>query len=111
MLMNKDYYIGQGDTEDPLRATLYDRKTGEPLDLTDRTVTFSMRTKVGEVLVDNEAAVVEEPKTAGKVHYVWKPGDTDVPGVHWGRFLVEVAEDRQYSAPNDTYINVHVTPF
>ena len=109
-MLNDTFHIGQGDTQDPLRATIYQEDGVTPVDLTGATVTFSMKTDLGAELVAAGVAVVENPPTAGVVRYDWQTGDTDVAGEHVARFKVTVPAG-VFSAPNESYITVHVTSF
>lgn len=109
-MLNRDFYIGHGDTLDSLVAVLYEEDGVTPVDLTGKTVTFSMHTELGaEVIEDAEAEVVGDP-LEGRVAYHWAEGDTDTPGTFFGRFVV-TSSDGRFSAPNEDAITVHITQF
>jgi hypothetical protein len=65
---------------------------GEPVDLTNATVTFSMRPERGSTLVVNggDVQLATDPTTGG-VRYDWQDGDTDVPGDYLGWWSVTPA--------------------
>ena len=112
MLKNTTFDIGQGDTDDPLYATLYMEGTTTPIDLTNvDSVKFSMRTPLGDIVIDEvDAEVVGEDQKLGRVRYLWHDGDTDIAGTFQGRFRV-YRDGKRFYAPNKGYIRVNITPF
>jgi len=110
-VLNSEFFIGQGDTKDPIRVTVYHEYTNTPVNLAGLTVTFSMVTDLGAVIVDDQPAVIDGLTSDGKVYYEWQDGDTDIAGDFRGRFKFTDQFGKVFSAPNEGYIAVHVTKF
>ena len=78
------HYIIVGDRQLPI-GVICERADGTVVDLTGKTVKFSMITDAGTAKVDNVAATLNDA-TAGKVQYSWAAADVDTAGVFWGYF-------------------------
>lgn len=115
------FFMKQGDLRPYIGASLVD-ENGDPLDLTDASVTFSMRKKPSAnkpgggatVVIDAAAAsVTDEP--GGVVEYQWVDGDTDVVGEFQAEFRIEwPTEDppdvKPETYPQNGYIIVVIRP-
>lgn len=101
------WYITQGDNWPPITATLTD-SDGQATDLTGATVTFSMRTAAGEVLIDKASCAITD-QVAGMVMYTWQTGDTDTAGEHQAEFEVTNGTHIQ-TYPNDSFLLISIRP-
>lgn len=73
------YFLYQGNLEPPLLYQI--KELGQPVDLTNKTVTFSMRTAGSSVLeLDHVSGVTIIDAATGMVSWDWSLGQTDRPG-------------------------------
>jgi hypothetical protein len=97
-----------GDVAPPPSAVLTDAR-GLPLDLAGvQTVKFRLVEYHSDtVRVDNQVASVlqveNDPNTLGWVVYYWRPGDTSVPGLYRGFFVVDWGNGPQTFPPTGDY--------
>lgn len=99
------HYLGTGDLLPIITATLLDRD-GDPVNLTEATVTFRMRNHGnGHIAVAGAAAEVVGDATDGNVRYVWQAGDTDQPGEYRAEWIVTI-DSKQQTVPNDGWVPV-----
>jgi CO dehydrogenase nickel-insertion accessory protein CooC1 len=100
------------DTGPPVRGQIVSSYNGQPVDLTNSTITFIMYrfsddgTRVAVVDTD---ATIELPETEGFVRYDWSAGDTETIGNHQALFQV-VYEGGvvKESYPNKGYIEIRI---
>ena len=106
------FIVKKNDTRPVLRAQLFapdPNNAGQnaAVDLTLATgITFILGKK-GATSPKFEAAAVIEDAAAGKVMYVWAPGDTDTVGTWAGEFEVKWGSDTQ-TFPSDSYITIKI---
>ncbi len=100
------FIIKQYDTLPSLEATLIDAE-GNPVDLTTKSVTFSMRSRDNPSLVITGLAVKVDAVN-GIVAYQWGPGNTNTPGAYLGEFRVTYSNGPRETFPSDGYIEISV---
>jgi hypothetical protein len=76
--------------------------------LTGCTVTFTLRSATGRVLIDRAAASIVVP-LEGRVSYAWQPGDTDTLGIHEAEWIVTYPGGAQMTVPNKGYDKIEVS--
>lgn len=101
-----NFTIKQNDTSPAIKAILLD-SDDNPVNLTGASVSFHMTNFVGNEVVVDDDAVVNDP-TAGIVYYQWSPGDTAESGKHKAEFEVTFLDGEIETFPNDDYITVIV---
>lgn len=103
-----DFQIKSGDRL-PAISTILKRSNGQPVDLTTATsVHFVMRDLTASApMVDQPATVVGSP-TLGQVTYFWADGDTAVPGIYDGSWVVHFADGERQTLPTDDYLEIEV---
>jgi hypothetical protein len=106
--MMKVFHIKQNDTAPAIGSDLLDAAKNA-VDLTGATVRFNMRSEGGELVVDNQIAVVTNA-VAGAVRYDWQPEDTAIPGICYAEFEVTYANGNVETFPNSSNIKVRVAP-
>ena len=100
-----DVVLKRGDTRHAIRAVLKDA-AGNPVDLTDCSVAFSMASLGWSTVIDR-AVYVRDAK-AGEVWVVWAPGETSVSGVYRAEFSVQYPDNRKETFPNDGYLSIKI---
>ncbi len=80
---------------------------GLALNLTACTVTFTMRSRAGVVIVDAQPAVIVTA-LEGRVKYVWAAGNTDVIGTHDAEWVVTYPGAKQMTVPNRGYDQIEI---
>ena len=100
------FTIKQYNTVPSLEATLVDY-LGQPVNLTDATVAFAMRSKDNPNLVVSGAATIVDA-LAGRVVYQWGVSNTNTAGSYFAEFIVTYPNGGKESFPNSDYIQVHV---
>lgn len=106
--MASDFSIRQGTLAPSLTATLLDG-AGAPINLTDATGTFRMRSQVGGALAVDRAVIVVSA-LAGTVRVDWQAPDTAVPGTYNAEFLIVLGNGLTEAVPSREYLTVTVTP-
>lgn len=107
MSMTIDFFMKRNDTLPQMSAVLRDEQ-GQPVDLTDATVRFHMKSVDGDTpKIDREGQSVGDP-TTGRVTYDWTTEDTDEAGVFFAEWEVSFAGGDQATYPNDGYYVVQV---
>lgn len=101
-----NFTIKENDTSPALRAILLDNEEN-PVNLSGASVDFHMTNYVGNEVVVNSTATVEEP-AEGIVRYEWGAGDTADSGRYKAEFEVEFLDGKVETFPNDDYITVIV---
>lgn len=101
-----NFAIVRGDELPHLTATLTQSRA--PIDLTNCTVEFEMVPVAGGASIGG-ACVVDSP-TAGTVHYVWQPGDTDAAGSYQGQFRVTYGTGDVITVPTIGVITISIEP-
>ncbi len=81
---------------------------GLHIDLTSCTVTFTMRSRSGVVIVDAQPAVITQANQ-GRVKYVWAAGNTDVIGTHDAEWVVTYPGAKQLTVPNRGYDQIEIS--
>lgn len=103
-----DFAIKKGDLFPTLITTLeYD--DGSPVDLTGYdALEFSMRwpDRPDTPIIGGAPTIIGDPEN-GVVEYVWKPGETDIPGVYQAKWRVTYPEGKE-TFPNNTYAEIRV---
>jgi len=94
-----------GDLRPYLRCQIISRATGQPVNVTGATVTFSMRV-IGGTNVINEAAGAVEAGDDGIIRYAWQTSDTATAGSYQGEFFVDAGSGNKFSVPQDGYISI-----
>ena len=75
-------YIKQGARDPALVVTLND-ESGTAVNVSAATsITLTMRTKNGTVLINQQTMSFVTDGTDGQVSYAWQAGSTDTPGEH-----------------------------
>lgn len=111
MSMTPSYWIGQGDSADPLTFTPEDAD-GNTANLSGyESVTFRMRKpNVQARKVDTDVgATVVDPGPTNHLQYDWSPADTDEPAVYGFYFLVAVTGGATRRFPNKGYAYLEIT--
>src|SRR5690348_3139484 len=100
------FTIGQGDTRPELVTVLEEEDTGDVIDLTGATVTFTM-TYVNEdgsladaPTVDDEPCSVTD-ETGGEVSYTFTSADTATAGEYDAEFQITFGDGGIETVPND----------
>ena len=104
--MAEQFYIAQGTRAPALECLCEDNDGRFPL-VGVTLPRFSLWGPSGEVIVDEEAAVVVDP-VLGRIRYSWAAGDTDIQGYHKGRFFVTIA-GRTIAFPSHGFIQVNIS--
>lgn len=107
-----DAYIKQGDTLPAIQSTLTDA-SGNPVNVTGGTVTFSMTQHIGgtAALAAGTATFTAGGGSVGIVTYAWQASDTATAGVYFAEWLYKAAGGAgQERFPNDGYLTVVVLP-
>ncbi len=96
------YYVKRGDSLPPAEAQLL-KEDKTPLNLTDASVRFLVRTAPrGGVLLIGRPAVVSDIE-GGKVLYAWQDGDTESPGTYVVEWEVTFLDGKKVTVPTDSY--------
>lgn len=100
------FTIKQYNTLPLLEATLLD-PNNQPVDLSNATVTFTMRSRDTDTrVIAGDAIVIDELE--GKVAYPWSSLDTSFSGAYHGEFVVTYQDGGIESFPNSAYIEINV---
>lgn len=102
-----DFYIKQNDTLPAIVSTLADA-TYTPVNLTGATVTFSMVSQGGTVVISKKTATVNNA-VGGQVQYAWAAGDTATADVYLAEWEVTFAGGGVETFPNDSSLRIQVT--
>ena len=104
-----DFTFKQGDLEPSLAVSLVGA-TGFPVDVSAATdVRFRMGNTLTRVELFSRIVTIEDPVT-GQLVYDWQAGDTDVPGVYYGEFVVNWALGRPQTYPESGYLVIAIEP-
>jgi len=76
--------------------------------LTGCTVTLTMRSATGRVLINEAPATIDAP-LEGRVSYAWQVGDTNTIGIHEIEWIVTYPGGRQMTVPNKGYDKIEVS--
>jgi len=102
----KIFKLKTGDTQ-PISISLTDAETGDAIDLTDATATFTM------VLADNDRTVkVDEAEaevyeaTNGEVRYNFVASDVDTVGEYYGFFEITYSGGKKQTVPADDSLKI-----
>jgi FlaG/FlaF family flagellin (archaellin) len=107
MASETDFYIKQDDTAPALEAQLCD-SSGDPVDLTDTSVSFVMQPVGGDTKTISAMATIDDP-TNGMVSYNWADGDTQTAGYYNAEFIVsDSSTQTDETFPNTQYISIKV---
>ena len=101
-----DLIIRQGDTTPLLQQTILDA-SGNAMNLTGATVTFTLRALTSNQPVVNATAQILNAAT-GLVQYAWTASDTATPGLYMGEFHVTLSGGGTYTYPNDGYLDIWI---
>jgi baseplate upper protein BppU len=82
---------------------------GNPVNLSGGTVKFTMTLKTATTPKISLATATIVSASLGTVKYTWAGNDTDTPGHYKAEFEVIIG-GKKFSAPNYTYLNVHILP-
>lgn len=101
------FLIKQGDRFPDLTTTVRD-ENGDAVDLTDATLTFSMRKArdPDTVVVDAAEAALVNDGAYGEISYAWGPDDTEEPGTYEAEFHITPQAGDKFRVPTDGYIAV-----
>ena len=107
---NKDdpdvFYIKQGDLL-PLIGGF--PEPAADIDLTGSTITFSMQSESGDVVINNVAASIVTATPIPEVSYTWTGTDTAKHGKFIGEFRATYATgSKPLSIPNFEYIKIFI---
>lgn len=80
---------------------------GLALNLTACTVTFTMRSRAGVVIVDAQPATIVTA-LEGRVKYVWQAGNTAITGIHDAEWIVTYPGGKEMTVPNRGYDQVEI---
>lgn len=108
--------IKKGDTRTAIAANLKSPK-GNPVDLTGTEVRFKMLPTRRNYLnkpvrsncsayIDREALIMDAE--AGRVAFVFEPGETDQRGIMYGEFKVTYVDGSIETFPNSGYIIINI---
>lgn len=100
------HHLGVGDTLTPLTRTL--KQSGSVVNLTGKTVTFTMVNEDGTVIVNAASATVNTPATAGEVYYSFQAADVLLPGVFYGWFVVTSAGKTDTFPADGRELEIHI---
>lgn len=101
------FYITQDDENPALDATLTD-SDGDPVDLSNATVEFSLAEPRGRGNIFTKAVTVVTAAD-GEVRYSWDAEDTSEPGRYRGEFIVTYSDGTTQRFPNWTYHTVVIS--
>lgn len=96
-----------GDRLPEVEVTLYGAD-GQVVDLTDATVTFTLASTDGRVLINKAAATVVTP-ASGLVRYSWGVSDLSSPGTYRCEWIATFPGGRQMTFPNRGYDTIELT--
>jgi hypothetical protein len=102
--MSLIFNIGEGDTSPGLDFAL----TPTSIILTGATAVFRWRPVGTETWINEEPAIVQVPTGTPTLRYAWKTGETDVPGLYEGQFVVTYLDSTIETFPNSEFITVSV---
>lgn len=102
-----DQTLKRGDLRSPLRAQLYDRATGEAVDLTLATAVAFYFSFDPDLPGSNGACTVIDAAT-GVVEYQWQAGDTDTAGQLLGEFKVTWPSGLPQTFPSRRYLHIEI---
>lgn len=106
--MTNTFYIKRNDTRPEINIIVIDESSGNPLNLTGATATFSMKKAGASAPKITRAAAQIADAAAGKVKYSWATGDTNDPGIYRAEFEVTFSGGGKATFPGDGYIEVHI---
>lgn len=96
-----------GDRLPEVEVSLYGAD-GQVVDLTDATVTFTLASNDGRVLIDKAAATVVTA-ASGLVRYSWDADDLSAPGRYRCEWIATFPGGRQMTFPNRGYDTIELT--
>jgi hypothetical protein len=102
--MSLIFNIGEGDTSPGLDFAI----TPTSIVLTGASVIFRWRPVGAETWVNAEPATVQVATVTPTLRYVWKPGETDTPGLYEAQFVVTYGDSTVETFPNSEFITVSV---
>ncbi len=83
-------------------------QNGNPLNLTNASVTFHMTDYyTGEVIVNAAATILQlntNAATFGQVAYYWQTSDTATPGLYLAWWIVNFGSGPQHTPPDDSFL-------
>lgn len=100
--------IKQGDLYPPIEATLKNRKTGQPIDLTNAvSVEFRMRNRVSGAIISGVGAFAHRKQ--GRVRYQWVAGNTAIVGDYDCEWVVTWPGPAPQTVPSSGFDLVTIT--
>lgn len=99
------FRIKQNDTSPAIKALLKDGRK-RPINLNGASIRFHMKDENENVVVDDEAEVLDEEK--GEVVYYWKENDTNLVGTCLAEFQVTYNDGKIETFPNTNYIRIGI---
>lgn len=92
------FFIKQNDTSPSILADLKSFN-GDPINLTNASIQFHMKSVDGTLKVDAAMTILNE--SLGRVRYDWQVGDTDTVGSYYVEFEVTYADNSVETFPNN----------
>lgn len=101
------FYIKQGDTRPHLDVALADDE-GHRVNLTNGTVSFSMRNVADDSTVVNEVSSTILVARRGEVRHEWASTHTENAGIFEGEFKFNDANNRTQRFPTEGFLSIIV---
>lgn len=102
-----DFHLKKGDRLPALKVQFLDAD-GLPINLTGKTVRFSMRLVGSSTPKINNAPATVDNATSGMASYAWQATDVDTPGMYQGEFDVVEADGKVQTVPANGYISIEI---
>ena len=91
-----DFYLKKGDVLPVIRMELQDSNSNA-VNLSGAAVAFNYKLRTSGTIINRSSSV--ESDISGICQYTWVTGDTQVPGVYMGEFVVSFSNGKQMTFP------------
>ena len=106
-MSNNKLTFKRNDTRPYFKVKIID-ESGNNVDLTGATVTFTMRNRSDATVKVNAASCTVTSATAGEVEYRWAATDLDTAGIYDGEFCITFSGPTILTLPSNNYIEIEV---
>lgn len=105
---NPSFHLKVGDTRPEVAITVTDEATGNALNLTGGSATFTMKAEKGGAVKVNAIAATIYDAANGKVKYTWLTANVDTPGRYLAEFEITLSGGGIVTFPQDGYIEINI---